>query len=213
MGGDKLLKLIAGIAVAGHAWRRFDEAPGISQILLVTQPARREEFEWLAGTLSLSKPWRLVDGGPERQDSVWNGLQAVQTPWVAIHDAARPCVSAVTIEKTLEAARRTGAAVAAQRVVDTLKMADASGYILRTVDRTQLWSVQTPQVFSTDILRRALEEVRRRGMHLTDDTAACELIGQAVELVESDAPNPKVTTAADLPLVESLLRGDANRGG
>lgn len=209
MGADKLFLPVAGCPIVGHTWRRFDQSPCIGQIILVTQPEKREAFEHLAATLQLTKPWRIVAGGAQRQDSVWNGLQAVTTEWVAIQDAARPCTSAETIERTLAAARQSGAAVAAQKVTDTLKEADAQGRIARNVDRTQLWSVQTPQVFRTDIIRRALAEVRQRGLHVTDDTAACEIIGQSVVLVECVEPNPKVTTPADLPLVETLLRGEA----
>ena len=78
--------------------------------------------------------------------------------------------------------------------------------ILRTVDRSKLWSVQTPQTFRVEVIRRALAEVRQRGLVLTDDTAACELIGQPVRLVSSATPNPKVTVPGDLPFIEMLLR-------
>ena len=78
--------------------------------------------------------------------------------------------------------------------------------IERTLDRSRLWAVQTPQTFRVDVIRRALSEVRRRGLLVTDDTAACELIGQPVRLVASRQPNPKVTCPEDLPWVESLLR-------
>ena len=78
--------------------------------------------------------------------------------------------------------------------------------ILRTVDRSKLWSVQTPQTFRVEVIRRALAEVHRRGLVLTDDTAACELIGQPVRLVASAVPNPKVTVPGDLLFIETLLR-------
>jgi len=127
------------------------------------------------------------------------------TEIVAIQDGARPCTSSGLIGATVEAARETGAAVAAQRVTDTLKQSDDGRVISRTVDRSRLWSVQTPQVFRYEVIRRALQAVRQANAFVTDDTAACELIGQPVNLVESAAPNPKVTTAGDLPLIEHLL--------
>jgi len=165
-------------------------------------------FMEIAGTLPLRKPFRLTVGGAERQDSVWNGLQAVRPDCevVAIHDGARPCVSAELIEATVGAARQSGAAVAAQRITDTLKESADGVTITRTVDRTRLWSVQTPQAFRTDVIRRAIATARDRGLVLTDDTAACELIAQPVQLVEARQPNPKVTIPADLPFVESLLQ-------
>jgi len=104
------------------------------------------------------------------------------------------------------AARETGAAVAAQPVVDTIKESADGRTISKTLERAKLWAVQTPQTFQVEIIRRALAEVRKRGLVVTDDTAACELIGQPVRLVPWAAPNPKVTRPEDLPLVDRLLR-------
>ena len=150
----------------------------------------------------------LPAGGRERQDSVWNGLQAVsrETEIVAIQDGARPCTVETTIRETIQAAHQVGAAVSAQRVSDTIKESDEAGCIVRNVDRSRLWSVQTPQVFRVDVIRRALEAVRAKGLLVTDDTAACELIGQPVKLVESFSPNPKVTISADLAYIDLLLK-------
>jgi 2-C-methyl-D-erythritol 4-phosphate cytidylyltransferase len=128
---------------------------------------------------------------------------------VAIQDAARPCTSRELILATVEAASQTGAAVAAQPVTDTIKESGDGKVIERTLDRSRLWSVQTPQTFRVEIIRRALAEVRAKKLLVTDDTAACELIGQPVRLVVSNEPNPKVTTPADVPYVEALV---ARRG-
>jgi hypothetical protein len=119
---------------------------------------------------------------------------------------ARPCTSADLIEATIDAARETGAAVAAQRVTDTIKQSDDGKIIARHLDRSRLWAVQTPQTFRVDVIRKALAAVREKGLLVTDDTAACELIGQPVRLVESTKPNPKVTVPADLHYIELLLR-------
>jgi len=169
-------------------------------------PAWNEHF---ATTLALKTPFRFAEGGAERQDSVWNGLCAMtaDAELVATHDGARPCISLELIEQTIRAAKDFGAAVAAQRVTDTIKQSDDGATISRTVDRSKLWSVQTPQAFRVSVIRQAISTARGRGLNLTDDTAACELIGQAVKLVESKQPNPKVTVPGDLPFIESLLRG------
>jgi len=98
-----------------------------------------------------------------------------------------------------------GAAVAAQPVTDTIKESADAKTITRTLDRGRLWSVQTPQTFRVEVIRRALEEVRARKMIVTDDTAACELIGQPVRLVRSDRPNPKVTVPGDLAWIATLI--------
>jgi len=100
----------------------------------------------------------------------------------------------------------TGAAVAAQPITDTVKESADGKLIERTLDRARLWAVQTPQTFRVEVIRRALGEVRRQGLLVTDDTAACELIGQQVKLVASSQPNPKVTRQEDLRFIEALLR-------
>jgi 2-C-methyl-D-erythritol 4-phosphate cytidylyltransferase len=130
---------------------------------------------------------------------------------VAIQDAARPCTSPQLIEATVAAARETGAAVAAHRVTDTLKESDGGLRVGRTVDRSRLWAVQTPQTFRVEVLRAALAAVRQQGLLVTDDTAACELIGQPVKLVEETTPNPKVTVPSDLLLVGLLLGSSVGR--
>lgn len=205
---DKLWLMVAGRPVVAHTWQRFDDAPAVDEIIVVVRDGMQADFKELAGQFHFKKPFQLVAGGAERQDSVWNGLEAVRagTEIVAIQDAARPCTSADLIAATIQAARATGAAVAAQPVTDTIKETADGGLISRTVDRSKLWSVQTPQTFRTEVIRRAIAAARDRGLVLTDDTAACELIQQPVRLVKGAAPNPKVTVPADLPFVESLLR-------
>ncbi len=205
---DKLFLEVAGQPVVAHTWAAFDASPLINEIILVIRDPLRPEFEKLQGTLNLNKPFRFASGGAERQNSVWNGLEKIspEAEIVAIQDGARPCTSQSIIEDCIYAGRQVGASVAAVKVTDTLKEADAEGLIARNIDRSKLWAVQTPQVFRAEIIRRALREVFTRNLLVTDDTAACELIGQPVKLVESKAPNPKVTTPADLPLIELLLR-------
>jgi len=204
---DKVWLEVAGRPVVAHTWRQFNDAPSIDEIILVIREGRSEQFAALAVQFGFHKPFRLVVGGAERQDSVWNGLAALapETEIVAIQDAARPCTSADLIAATIQAARETGAAVAAQPVTDTIKATDDGRTIARTVDRSKLWSVQTPQTFRVEIIRRALAAARERNLQLTDDTAACELIGQPVRLIAGATPNPKVTVPADLPFIASLL--------
>lgn len=205
---DKLFLELHGSPVVAHAWQRFDRAPGIQLIVLVVREGMQPAFEELAAKLQLTKPFRLVHGGAERQDSVWNGLKSLppEADIVAIHDAARPCTDPELILATIEAARQTGAAVAAQAVTDTIKESSDGKFIGRTLDRSRLWTVQTPQTFRVEIIRHALEAVRQKQLTVTDDTAACELIGQPVQLVLSAVPNPKVTRPEDLPYVELLLK-------
>jgi 2-C-methyl-D-erythritol 4-phosphate cytidylyltransferase len=211
---DKLFLLLNGCPVVAHTWRRFDAAACIDEIVLVVRDGMQSAFSDLAREYRLQKRFLLVAGGIERQDSVWNGLAAVSpgTDIVAIQDGARPCTQEEVIAATIEAARETGAAVAAQPVTDTIKESADGKHIERTLDRSRLWAVQTPQSFRLDIIRRALAEVRQKRLLVTDDTAACELLGQPVRLVASHHPNPKVTRAEDLPFVEALLRGGERWG-
>jgi 2-C-methyl-D-erythritol 4-phosphate cytidylyltransferase len=212
-GVDKLFLSLNGLAVVAHTWKKFDATACIDEIVLVIREEMESEFRQLAQAHSFSKPFRLVVGGKERQDSVWNGLEALngKSEIVAIQDAARPCTSSELIEATVEVARRIGAAVAAQAITDTIKESADGRFIERTLDRSRLWSVQTPQTFRVEVIRRALSEVRERGILVTDDTAACELIGQPVQLVVSNAPNPKVTRREDVAYVETLVR-DRSQG-
>jgi len=209
--GDKLFMEVAGLPLVGHTWRRFDRFAGTAEIIVVTRGESRPLFENLAKRFAAAKPWRIVEGGAERQDSVWNGVSATDeaSAVVAIQDGARPCTPLGSLGQAIEAARDTGAAVLAKRVSDTLKRGDDQAQILGTVDRENLWAVQTPQVFRREVILAALAKVRDEGLAITDDTAACEALGQAVKLIECDRPNPKATTPDDLPFIESLLAAEA----
>ena len=205
--GDKMFLDIAGLPLLGHTWRRFDLLSEADEIILVTRDDVRPALEDLAKRINAQKPWQLVAGGVERQDSVWNGVNATtaESEIIAIQDGARPCTPLAAIQLALVTAREMGAAVLARRLADTLKRGDGEGQIVGTVDRENLWAVQTPQVFRREIILAALAKVRDEGLSITDDTAACEALGQSVKLVECDRPNPKATTPADLPYIESLL--------
>jgi len=210
-GVDKLFIELAGRPVLAHTWARFDGAACIDEIVLVVREEQVGRVRELAVRFGFAKPYRVVLGGAHRQDSVWNGLQALSAlaELVAIQDAARPCTPIELITATVEAARDVGAAVAAQPLTDTIKESANGSFVLRTLDRTRLWAVQTPQTFRVEIIKRAISEARMRGLRFTDDTAACELIGQPVRLVASDCPNPKLTRPGDMAYIEFLLQQQA----
>jgi len=206
-GVDKLFQPVAGRPLIAHAWAQFDRANCLDAIVLVVRDGRQLEFHEVAKRFGFEKPYTLVLGGAERQDSVWNGIEALHPACeiVAIHDGARAAVDAELIGATVEAARQAGAAVAAQRMTDTVKTSSDGLWIAEHLDRSTVWAVQTPQTFRVDVIRKALSEVRRRGLNVTDDTAACALIGHPVRLVESQRPNPKLTRPEDVPYFELLL--------
>jgi 2-C-methyl-D-erythritol 4-phosphate cytidylyltransferase len=205
---DKLFLELNGHPVVSYTWRQFEQAVEIDEIVLVVREGMQQAFTELAGRYGFKKRFKIVAGGKERQHSVWNGLEALDgsAEIVAIQDGARPCTAPDVIAATIVGAREVGAAVAAQAVTDTVKESSDGHLVERTLDRSRLWTVQTPQTFRVEIIRRALAEVLRKGLVVTDDTAACELIGQPIKLVVSNLPNPKVTRREDLAYVEVLLR-------
>ena len=211
MGTDKLFLDVAGRPLVAHTWERFDRCAAIDEIVLVIRSGMNDAFGKLSKAYGFNKSFRFALGGRERQDSVWNGVEAVPaaTEIAVIQDAARPCTSEKLIAETIRVARESGAAVAAQRVTDTVKESENGEVVSRTLDRTRLWSVQTPQTFRLEVIRRALTAVRAANHTVTDDTAACELIGQPVHLIESVEPNPKLTRPEDIPYLEFLLRQPA----
>ena len=215
MGRDKLFLEVAGKPVVAHTWARFDEARCIDQIVVVVRAGMEKKFAALAKKYKFRKKFQIVTGGAERQDSVWAGLEAAppKAQIVAVHDAARPCVNNDLIAATVKYAEETGAAVAAHPVTDTIKESADGRLIQRTLDRSQLWAMETPQTFRFDVIRRAIAAARAKKMLFTDDTASCELIGQPVRLVSSIAPNPKVTVPGDLPIVETLLSDHNGHSG
>lgn len=204
---DKLFLEVSGRPIIAHTWGKFDTSPEIDEIILVIRAGLQEEFDKLAATYGFKKRFHYAAGGVERQNSVWNGLLqlAPQCEIVAIQDGARPCTTHQIISECIAAAREVGASVAAQKVTDTLKEVGENGIVARHLDRSRLWAVQTPQVFKTEVIKQALSEVMKRGLAVTDDTAACEFIGQPVKLVESSTPNPKATSPADLPFIEMVI--------
>ena len=205
---DKLFLEVAGKPVIGHTWQAFDSASCIDEIVLVIREGWEKSCRDLAVQFQFKKRFHFAIGGAQRQDSVWNGLQKLNpsTEIVVIQDGARPCTRESLITATVVAARESGAAVAAQPASDTIKESADGRVISRHLDRQSLWTVQTPQTFRVAVIRGALAAVREKNISVTDDTAACEWVGQPVRLVSSNAPNPKVTLPTDLPYIEMLLQ-------
>jgi 2-C-methyl-D-erythritol 4-phosphate cytidylyltransferase len=160
-------------------------------------------------------PIQVVEGGAERQDSVYNALRLLPSDceWVLIHDGVRPFVSAALIDATMERARETGAAIAALPATDTVKRVE-SGVVVETLPRSEIYLVQTPQVFRMELLLSAYEEARRNGWSVTDDASLVERLGVTVSVVNGEPTNIKVTTPADLLWAEWFLgRGDGGPCG
>ena len=197
MGFDKLsYRLPGGLTVLQASLRAFERHPRIKEIVLVAG-ANLEICRQLAETCS--KPCKAMSGGATRAESVRAGLAAATGDLVAIHDAARPFVSETVITAAIEAAEQSGAAAPAVPVKDTVKVADGSGRVVSTPDRSTLFAVQTPQCFRRELYHRALEVVTGEKADLvTDDCSLFELAGLPVVLTPGEYANLKITTKEDL---------------
>ncbi|MES2661267.1 MAG: 2-C-methyl-D-erythritol 4-phosphate cytidylyltransferase [Verrucomicrobiota bacterium] len=202
MGFDKLSAELGGVPVLRKTLEAFLAAESIAEIVVVCPEERWE----LLGE-NFSKPVKRVDGGAQRQDSVMAGLSALSlgSMLVAVHDGARPLVSPEDIDRCVRAASENRAAALARRVTETLKRSDAVDFSTEGVSREHLWFMETPQVFEIPLLMDAYAEVTARGLAITDEVSALEVIGVGVKLVESTHPNLKITTPADLALAAALL--------
>ena len=206
--GPKQFRRIGGVAVLLHTLRHFAAHPRISDIVLVGHADDRERIDDLLAGSDLGERVELVDGGPSRQASVANGLQALakRAPdAVLIHDAVRPFVEAPLIDRVIDAIEIGVGALPVLAIADTLKAGEA-GLVMRTVDRAGLYAAQTPQGFPfRPILEAHLAAARSGGDGFTDDASIAEWAGLPVRLVDGDPINVKLTTARDIALADRQL--------
>lgn len=209
-GRDKLWLPLAGRITLARTIDVFETSPIINTIVLVLNAERISAATMLCQQEGWHKIVRLVAGGARRQDSVRIGLDALleiapTTDWVMIHDGARPLVTLSILEAGLQAAQEYQAAIAAVPVKDTIKQVQ-QGWIHSTLDRSQLWAVQTPQVFSLPLIHHA-HHTPLAQLDVTDDAALLEQLGQRVAIFPGSYTNIKITTQEDLLIAESLIKG------
>jgi 2-C-methyl-D-erythritol 4-phosphate cytidylyltransferase len=179
-------------------------------VALVLSPANLEKATELVHAQGWTKV-TVVPGGKRRQDSVRAGLDALpETAWTIVHDGARPLATVSTFETGLAEARHTGAAIAAVPVKDTIKVIDGDHTVTDTPDRSTLWVVHTPQVFATQLLRRAHDSIAH---DVTDDASMVELVGGSVRVFMDSYANIKVTTPEDLAIAETLMASRPHNSG
>ncbi len=211
MGGDvpKPLLSLAGRPLILHTLSRFAASQARKVILVVPEKERRKFESLVQGNRDLSGiECVLQAGGRRRQDSVNEGLKRVDEDCeiVVVHDAARPLVTPALIDRSIEAARKEGAAVVGVPVKDTIKFVSPKHRVESTPPRDSLWEIQTPQAFRVEILREAHRRAEREGIEATDDAMLVERLGRSVFVLEGDRSNFKITTPEDLLLAEALLR-------
>lgn len=219
---DKVMEPLMGKPVLMHSFGDFVESGEVAEVVFVCRDsaqrrAIKKALKELFPNLSSVKVC-FAYGGAERQDSVLNGLRAAtrKSGFAFIHDGARPLVGAENISKLARAAEKSGAAVLASKVADTIKRVPPA-YLpgkpckLADMDRKRLWAMQTPQVFPTRLIERAYSEVERASLSVTDDVAAAALCGQRTAVVENISPNPKITVPQDIAMVEFLIKFQPNK--
>ena len=211
--------IVAGLPLVTHALRAFEASSAIEEVVLVAHPDRVDEYRSTAVEgRDVPKVVTVVPGGETRQDSVAAGLGAV-TPSatiVAVHDGARPLVTADVITSAVSVLERDeglDGVVVGHPAVDTAKSVDDEGLITATPDRSSLWSAQTPQVFRIDILREAYARAHSDGFLGTDDAALVSRVGGRVAMLEGPRDNIKVTVPEDLAFVEWMLERRSAREG
>ena len=206
LGMDKLMLPLDETPVIVYTLRAVQAAPSVGEIILVTREDLIVPMSQLCQDYAISKVTKVVRGGASRTQSVRLGTLEVSgdAQVIAIHDGARPFVSAEVIERVVAQAMETGAAAPALPVKDTIKVAH-DGVVESTPDRACLFAVQTPQVFESSLIKAALQKALDDGLELTDDCAAVERLGMKVALTRGDERNIKLTTPEDLAVAQAIL--------
>ena len=205
-GRDKILSPLGEQPVLAHTLRALELCPYITEIVIVTRRELIVPIGQLCRDYGFLKITKVVPGGESRTHSVLNGVREVsgQAELIAIHDGARPLVSQEVLERAIVRAAQCGAAAPAVPVKDTIKRA-RDGVVEATLNRSELFAIQTPQVFQGDLIRTALIKALEEGAELTDDCSAVERLGIGVALTQGDYRNLKITTPEDLAVAEALL--------
>jgi 2-C-methyl-D-erythritol 4-phosphate cytidylyltransferase len=185
----------------------FESSPEIQEIILVVPPGQENKCrKKILSPYNISKA-KIVSGGAERQDSLWNGFVEIHAcNVVVIHDGARPLLDRETLKNAMDAAEQDGASVVAVPVKDTIKIGDEKKMVLKTLDRNILWAAQTPQAYQYPIIKKALEKAKEDAFYSTDDSSLVERINVPVRIIPGSYENIKVTTPDDVIFGETILR-------
>ena len=208
MGFDKLFAPLSGKPVLWHSLKAFSECEEVDEILIVTKEDGMDEVEALVAAEKLKKVSKVIGGGEARHISVWNGLQAVNSrgsEYVAIHDGARPLTTPHLIKACLDLAKSHGAACCASQIPDTVKRASVEHMVTESVERTGLWAMQTPQIFSSGLILQAYAALMAKHEMVTDEVSAVQKLGKKIALLKNDDWNFKITFPHDLELAEHVL--------
>ena len=205
---NKLLLTLLGKPLLSWTLAAAEASQHISWIGIMGQPDDFPDFKAILSDLSLVMPVELIKGGATRQESVYNGLQALppSADRVLIHDGARCLATPELFDRSAQALLSCPGLIVAVPVKDTIKVVDERRIVRDTPDRSNLWAAQTPQGFEVKLLKQCHQEGRQKGWEVTDDAALFEKCGLPVQIVEGEETNLKVTTPVDLALAEFILR-------
>jgi 2-C-methyl-D-erythritol 4-phosphate cytidylyltransferase len=208
MGGqDKMFLELGGRPVLLHTLTALNQCPIVDEIVVVARAGDIGFVATLCKENLIEKAVKVIAGGDSRLNSVYNGVQAVSqaAEIIAVHDGARPFVTECILAGVVNAAAKYSAAAPAVPVSSTIKQAK-NGIVLKTVDRNELFEVQTPQAFSAELIKGALQNAIDKVLYITDDCMAVEALGCPVRLTEGSKLNIKITTQADIAFAETILR-------
>ncbi len=210
-GVDKLTLPVNERPVLLHSIDVFDTCDLVRRVVVVTQQSKLVQIQDLVSNSGYSKQFKVVAGGERRQDSVKNGIQALdewkdQSEFIAVHDAARPFIDEALLSRGIKVAERIGAAIPVVPLKDTVKRVD-HGIVVETLDRATMFAVQTPQIFRSDVLRAAHETVDQ---DVTDDASMVEIAGGLVGVFEGANENIKITTPEDLSIANAFANSPAS---
>ena len=211
-GGEtqKQFRMLLGKPVIAHTLALFQSCEAVNEIILIVPGSMQSYSSELVQEHGFTKVVEIVPGGERRQDSVYNGLQALMlhpADIVLVHDAVRPLITHRQIEEIIECCITYKAVVPAIQLKETVKQADAEGcFVSSTLDRRGLWLVQTPQAFAADLLFTAYQKALSEGYTATDDAGLVERVGIKVKIVKGSEWNIKITTAEDFMIAEAILK-------
>ena len=204
---NKLFYSVGGVPVLAHTLIAYQKCPLIREIVVVAKPEDFSKIQELKRKYGISKLTQLANGGETRQESAKNGVEKLgdDVKYVAIADGARCLTTPTQITKVCLSAYRQMAACAAHKVSDTVKRATVLNNTTETIDRKDLWEMQTPQVFNTSLYKAAMIRAEENNLVATDDATLIEGLGYRVHLIECGIGNIKLTTVEDIPFAEAVL--------
>lgn len=205
---NKQFLTINGIEILTHTIKKIELSKYIDYIVLIIKESDLSYLKKILDKHEIKKPYKVVYGGQERQDSIHNGILNMpkDTDIILTHDGARPFVSYQKIDEAIESVEETGASILANPVKDTIKVSFNKSLVDYTPNRDVLWQVQTPQVFFKDILVKAYEQAYSEGYYGTDDASLVEKTGVKVKLINNSYDNIKITTREDLTIAKAISK-------